>query len=186
MSRFEELKNYLPNDLINHVFKFVEPSPTAKLIKNKYIAYEPSTFNNIVDIKNKEDLKYEKRYEMIRNMNIIECHRNQRIYLLDVKIYFKFGAILCKHLEEVENNEINVFLDHCDNIIAFSSYNRKKWDYFKFNEYYKELKIIFDNINNGKRTIQTILSDTDSDTDTDSDDESDIDNKGYDGYYNDY
>ena len=170
MSKYLDLINYLANDLINYIFKFVGPSPTAQLIKNKYIAYEPSTFNNIVDIKNKEGLKYEKRYKMIREMNIIECHRNQRIYLLDEKIYFKFGAILCKHLDEVDNNEINVLLDHCDNIIAFSSYNRKKCDYFKFNEYYKELKIIFDNINNGKATVQSILSDlSDSDSDSDTD-----------------
>jgi len=45
MSRFYDLINYLPNDLINYVFKYVAPSPTAKLIKNIYLHKESEYMN---------------------------------------------------------------------------------------------------------------------------------------------
>ena len=126
MSKYLDLINYLPNDLINYIFKFVGPSPTAKLIKNKYIAYEPSTFNNIID---KEYLKYEKRYEMIRYMNIIECHINQRIFLFDQPL--DNYNIVCDTVIYKEYCELGIiFMNNNNQIVGLSSYNRKIWDYF--------------------------------------------------------
>ena len=77
----------IPNDIINMIMKYVGPTPTAKIMKNAYIGYEPEYIT--IDDEEIEFNKIKSSSEICDEINHISIYDCKYLTIDDYEIDFK-------------------------------------------------------------------------------------------------